>query len=223
MNGFANGSGHDFLQATGFMFDCDGTLIDTLGAWEAAERDLFAQTGPLTDEQEDEIHSAPIVRAAEIFHEYGACASAQEVLDHLDSHLLPFYRDKSQALPGAVEFARAVVGRGIPCVVLSSSPRRYLEAGLRHVGLLDCFVELVSTEDVGCSKQDSAIYEHALNVMGSKRESTWAVDDAPYAIAVMRDFGLSTIAVGNGCTPDRATLLRERATVYVDELGDLLA
>ena len=192
----------DFGKASGFMFDCDGTLIDALDAWEQAEAPLFAQTGPLTREQEDEIHSAPIEIAAQIFHErYGAGKSSQDVLDHLDGFLLPFYGERSNPIEGACEFVRVAHEKGIPCVVVSSSPRRYLEAGLARAGILDCFVDLVSTDEVGCSKQDHRIYEHALKVLGSDLASTWAVDDAPYAIAVMHDFGLRTICVGPRTSP----------------------
>ena len=188
----------DIDVASGFIFDCDGTLLDTLGAWERAEADLFAQSGPLSREQEDEIHSAPIERAAEIFHErYGVGDSAANVLAHLDGHLLPYYRDKARPMPGACDFVRAVYNRGIPCVVVSSSPRRYLAAGLAHVGLLDCFVDLVTTDEVACSKQDDAIYAHALEILGGIAGTTWAVDDAPYAIEAMHRFGLRTICVGN--------------------------
>ena len=28
----------DFESADGFIFDCDGTLLDTLDAWDEAER-----------------------------------------------------------------------------------------------------------------------------------------------------------------------------------------
>ena len=183
-------------DARGFIFDCDGTLLDTLDAWVEAEAGLFAQTGPLTREQEDEIHSAPIERAAELFHELGAGENAADVLAHLDGRLLPHYRDEAVALPGAVEFVRRVAGAGVPCVVVSSSPRRYLEAGLAHVGVLGCFKELVTTDEVGCSKREPGIYRRALEVLGSPLEATWAVDDAPYAIAAMREFGLKTVAVG---------------------------
>lgn len=188
---------HSFLDARGYIFDCDGTLIDSLDAWERAEADLFAQSGPLTQEQEDEIHSAPIDEAARILHEkYGVGTSTEAVLRHLDGHLIPFYGEQSEALPGACAFVRRAHRADIPCVVLSSSPRRYLEAGLKRAGILDCFAELLSTDEVGCSKQDFKIYERALEVLGTKAQDTWAVDDAPYAIAVMHAFGLKTVCVG---------------------------
>ena len=213
----------DFQQAHGFIFDCDGTLLDTLGAWEDAERDLFAQAGPLTDEQEDELHSAPIEEASRMFFEkYGVLSSAQAVLDHLDGHLLPFYRDIAEPLPGAVELVKHIASIKIPCVVLSSSPRRYLEAGLSHAGILDCFDELVTTDETGCSKQDAKIYERALSILGSARDKTWAIDDAPYAIRVMGRFGLNTIAPLNGCSIERETRLRASATLVVSTLQELL-
>ena len=187
----------DFGNVGGMIFDCDGTLLDTLDAWDEAERDLFAQAGALTQEQEDEIHAAPIERAAALLHErYGVGESADAVLAHLDGYLIPYYGEKSASMPGAAAFVREACARGIPCVVVSSSPRRYLEAGLRRAGILECFRELVSTDEVGCSKQEFGIYEAAQRELGCERARIWAVDDAPYAIAVMHEFGLKTICVG---------------------------
>lgn len=205
----------DFEEADGFIFDCDGTLLDTLDAWDDAERDLFAQSGPLTQEQEDEIHAAPIEQAAVLFHErYGVGESSAAVLAHLDGFLIPYYGEQSQAMPGAIEFVREVHRRGIPCVVVSSSPRRYLEAGLARAGVLHCFKALVSTDEVGASKQDFAIYEAAVRELGCETGRVWAVDDAPYAIAVMHDFGLKTVCVGSRSS--------EAADIDVRSLEELL-
>ena len=185
-------------SVSGFMIDCDGTLLDALDAWVEAERDLFAQATSMTDEDEAEIHTAPIDEAAVIMHDkHGIGESAEAVLAHLDAHLLPYYRDEARALPGVVKFVRLAHNAGIPCVVVSSSPHRYLEEGLKRVGIRDCFKALVSTEDTRSSKLDSKIYEEALKVLGTSRETTWAIDDAPYAIAAMHDCGLKTICVGS--------------------------
>ncbi len=208
--------------AKGFIFDCDGTLLDSLDAWDDAEAPLFSQAGPLTQEQEDEIHSAPIHRAAEIIHEkYGVGDSTEAVLAHLDGCLLPFYQSRVRALPGACELVRAIADDGIPAVVLSSSPRRYLEAGLAHVGILNCFAELVTTDEVGVSKQDFTIYERALEVLGTDAGQTWAIDDAPYALAVMARFGLHTVGVENGCSTARRSQLHANAELVVGTLSDI--
>lgn len=212
-----------FQDGKAFIFDCDGTLLDTLGAWDDAERELFAQTGPLTQEQEDEIHSAPIERAAEIFHEkYGVGDSAQAVLAHIDGFLLEYYRNDARAMPGACELVRTLQKRGALCVVLSSSPRRYLDAGLKRIGIRDCFIDLVTTDEVGVSKQDHAIYERALEILGTTREETWAIDDAPYAVGVMAEFGLKTVGVAAGSSAIRRGQLEERADIVVETLCELI-
>ena len=204
----------DFDSADGFIFDCDGTLLDTLDAWDEAERDLFEQAGPLTQEQEDEIHAAPIEEAARILHErYGVGESSEAVLAHLDGYLIPYYGGQSNPMPGAIEFVREAHRLAKPCVVVSSSPRRYLAAGLERAGVLGCFKELVSTDEVGVSKQDFGIYETACEVLGCEPGRVWAVDDAPYAIAVMHDFGLKTICVGR-----RSSACADLDVASLDEL-----
>ena len=86
---------------------------------------------------------------------------------------------------------------GIPCVVVSSSPKRYLAEGLARAGILECFKALVTTDTVGSSKQEPAIYQAAVDELGCAPDRVWAFDDAPYAIAAMHAFGLKTACVGN--------------------------
>ena len=116
--------GFDLNNISGLVFDCDGTLLDTLDVWRAAEEDLFAQIPfELSPEQEDAIHSVSVEQAARIFHEtYGVGESTQAVFDHLESRLLAFYATDAKPLPGAVALVRAAREHGIPCVVVSSTP-----------------------------------------------------------------------------------------------------
>jgi len=213
----------DFSAIEAVVFDCDGTVLDTLGAWEEAERELFEQAGPLTKEQEDRIHAAPIEEACRIMHEeYGVGASTEEVLAHLDGYLLPFYRNEAKVLPGVIELVRVLEREGISFAIMSSSPRRYIEAGLGNVGLLGAFYDIITTDETGCSKDDEKMFERALMVLDSHKEATWIIDDAPYALRAMKDWGFKTIAPLNGCSEERARKLEEVADIVVPTLEALV-
>ena len=213
----------DFTGVEGVVFDCDGTVLDTLGAWEEAERELFAQTGPLTQEQEDRIHAAPIEEACRIMHEeYGVGNSAEEIMAHLDGYLMPYYREKAKVLPGVIELVRALEREGITFAIMSSSPRRYLEAGLGNVGLLGAFFDIITTDEIGCAKDDEKMFERAISVLDSNKEATWVIDDAPYALRAMKAWGFKTIAPLNGCSEERARQLEQVADIVVPTLEALL-
>lgn len=182
-----------FRGVQGFIFDCDGTLLDTMDAWNALEEELFAQASvPFTEAQKTEIRALPIQLGAGKFHEHGIGKSPEDVLAMLDSALLDFYAEEACALPGAVEFVHAAQTAGIPCTVVSSSPQRYVLAGLARAGIVDAFTKIITTEDVGMSKQDAGIYLLAAETMGSAPEHTWGFDDALYALEVMRAVGMRT-------------------------------
>lgn len=209
--------------ASGFIFDCDGTLLDTMGAWNALEEDLFAQASmPFSAEELDQVRALPIQHSAALFHEHGIGKSPEHVLDMLDTALLGFYQSEAQPKPGAVEFVQAARAAGIPCVVVSSSPVRYVEAGLRRAGILNCFVELVTTEAVGMSKQDPGIYDYAIGALGSVRETTWCFDDALYAICAMRDAGLKTCACYDYDEVGTFAQLQAAATLAIRSFTELL-
>ena len=212
-----------FEEAQGVIFDCDGTLLDTMGVWDEVEEPIFAQIRKLTPDEEAELHAVAIEEAARLFHEkYGACSSTQEVLDMMDGRLMEEYRDHPKVLPGAIDLLKRLKELGIPCVVISSSPFRFIETGLVSSGLRSYFKEVITSDVYNLSKQDPRIYETACEIMGSTSDTTWAIDDAVYANAVLAELGYHTIAPLNGRDEETAAQLRALAEQVVDTLDELL-
>ena len=213
-----------FKDASGFIFDCDGTLLDSMRMWDEVEEYQFRSTGhDFTMEELEEIRSVPMNLAAEILHNrYGLGTSPEDVLHTTDSMLLDFYQNKVEPLPGAREFVAELRAAGIPCSVVSSSPDRYIFAGFRHAGMFDDFAAIISTDTAGFSKQDPRIYELAMERMGSRLESTWGADDSVYAIKVMSAMGLKTIGAYDGDGTGTFEELGELATVAIRSFEELL-
>ncbi len=214
----------DKLQnASGFIFDCDGTLLDSMPIWDVVEQDLMQASGhDFTQEELEEVRAAPIAEAGRIFHEkYGLGNSSKEVVDRIDDQLLGFYRSSVNPLPGAVAFVEKIHELGIPCTVVSSSPKRYIDAGFMRCGMYDRFVKVISTEDDGISKRDPQIFLNAIEAMGSDIATTWGADDSIYAIKVMKDMGLNTIGVYYSDSTGSKEQMEKHCDIVIDSFKDL--
>ena len=185
----------DLDETRGLIFDCDGTLLDTMPAWNELEADFVRRADVvLTDEQYEELRAAPIDECASLFHNrYGLGTSAEDVLQMMDDALLSYYQNKAPALPGVVDLLERAQERGIPCTVVTSSPRRYVDAGLAHAGIARYFKCVITTDEAGYSKQDVRIWQLALETMGSTPQTTWGFDDSVYAVKVMNEVGINTV------------------------------
>lgn len=214
-----------FANASGFLFDCDGCLIDSMGTWRKVEYSLLDMTGhEWTQAELEEMRAAPLPEAARIFHEdHGLFGSIQEVIDYVDETMVDYYRKDAMPRPGAREFVFALREQGTPCAVVSASPRDYIESGLATCGMLEAFDGVFSTKEVGISKQDPRIWRHALESIGAQEGSAWGVDDSLYAIRVIKRCGLSSIGIYDGDDSGSFEDLGKIATIAIKSFEELLA
>jgi len=208
----------------GLIFDCDGTLLDTMPAWNELEARFARMAGVvLNDEQLEELRAAPIDECAALFHNrYGLGESAEDVLGMMDEALLTYYQTKATALPGVVDMLKQARALGIPCTVVTSSPVRYVAAGLQNAGIGGYFERVITTDGVGLSKQDVRIWQLALDIMGSTPETTWGFDDSVYAVKVMNEVGINTVGAYDCDETGTYEQLAEVSDIAVRSLEELL-
>lgn len=213
-----------FTNANGFLFDCDGTLLDTMKIWRQVEAEIIEMAGgQLAPEDFTRLQAVSIDEGAAMLHErYGAGNSAQEIVDYVDSRLLGFYRDEAQPYEGAVEFVLKLREHGIPCCIVSSSPVRYLQAGFERCGLIGELACIVSTETANLTKQDPRIYRYAAAQMGVDIAGCWGADDSLYAIRAMNQAGLKTLAAYEDDKAGTFEQLQETADIAFRSFAELL-
>ena len=88
-------------------------------------------------------------------------------------------KTRLRAYPGVPEGLRALRAHGVKTVVVSNARRRELENGLRNVGILELFDQIVSRDDVPKSKPDPLPYITGAAFAGFAPSECLAVEDSP--------------------------------------------
>ncbi len=170
------------MDIAGAIFDCDGTLVDSMGMWTSAFGRLCARHG-VSDVPQERVESISLLDGCALLHdEYGVEAGADELYEEICALVRDAYEHEVELMPGARRFLDELAAAGVPMIVASSTPVRELRCCLAAHDLSRYFVDVVSTEDVGGrDKEFPDVYLEAARRLGAPREATWVFEDAPFA------------------------------------------
>ena len=211
-------------EKRGFIFDCDGVLLDSIHAWHEVDARLAREAGiEFTKADRNALNASTLGEAAVYFHEHlGIGESVQDVLNRVDEYLLEFYQTSAEANPGALAFVRKMREEGAPLCVLSSSPQRYLRAGLGRAGFLDLIETVLSAEELPAKKRDSHLYPQVCAMLNTIPAQTWLFDDSWYALAAAHEAGLHCVGVFSANECGTHELLAAHSEYVVDSFEELL-
>jgi len=179
------------------IFDCDGTLVDSMPwhfrAWcEALE--MFGAANVLQEDVFYAMGGRPTTDiVAELNGEYGLHLDAEKVAYAKRSAFMKFI-GRIEPIDEVVEFARQWRGR-VPLGVATGGGRLVIEKTLQAVGLSDLFDEVVAAEDVEVGKPAPDIYLAAAERLGVAPGKCLALEDAPAGIVAAQAAGMAVLAV----------------------------
>ena len=188
------GSNHPF-NPQGIIFDCDGTLADTMPlhwrAWQAvATRHSFQFT-------EDRFYSLGGVPARDILRilsaEQGLGFDHLEVAREKEAEYLPLIA-QVEPINAVVGVARENYGK-IPLAVASGGTRKGIEQVLDHLGIRNLFAAIVTSEDVRRQKPAPDIFLEAARRIGVPAQFCRAYEDTDLGIQAIRAAGMDVVDV----------------------------
>ncbi|MBC2602303.1 HAD family hydrolase [Puniceicoccus vermicola] len=188
----------------GIIFDMDGVLIDTVGFWADAEREVFSALGVRVTTDLAAITSG--MTTAEVtdfwFERFPwDSPSKPAVEEKVISAVARRIREEGRAIPGACEWVRACGERGWKVGLATNSPRCLIPEVLRRLNLEDKFDAVISAEEVESGKPDPAIYRRALEKLGLGAEEAVVVEDSLTGAAAGVAAGCQTFLLGTDEPP----------------------
>lgn len=200
------------------IFDLDGTLLDSLSAWEHSGTNFLRSQGITPPEGLDEqLSQMSLMDGARLVKEMFSLPQEPEELVRLT--LEPIRRHYEQDIPakaGVPETLRRLKAQGVKLCVATASDGAFARMALERLGLLDLFEFVLTCDEVGVGKREPLVYEEALRRLGTEKARTLVAEDAPYALQTAHRAGFMTAAVADPHTsPEGVRQMVKLADFYV--------
>jgi beta-phosphoglucomutase family hydrolase len=195
-------------EFAGYIFDLDGTLVDTMPlhfrAWEEAMR-RAGLARPLDEDLFYSLGGVPTRRVAELMAaHYGLRIDPEAVFHHKES-LFRNLQGDAQLIRPVADFARRVA-RTHPVAIASGGPRDIVRRSLELTGLAPLFPVVVSADDVLHGKPDPEIFLLAARLLKVEPARCLVFEDAEPGMRAAEAAGMKWVKVPSRtvATPGRA-------------------
>ena len=184
-------------EFAGYIFDLDGTLVDTMPlhyrAWDEAMRAVGLKC-PLDEELFYSLGGVPTLKVAELIGKhYGLTVDPHAVFDHKEALFKALQKDAKLIEP-VVAFAREAA-KTHPVSIASGGPRDIVREMLRIAGLAPLFKVVVTPEDVAHGKPAPDMFLLAAKKMGVAPEQCLVFEDAEPGMRAAEAAGMKWVRV----------------------------
>lgn len=214
-----------------FIFDCDGTLLDSMGTWLSIQPKLletYGIQGLTSDDFAEFEHLSVEDECAAYRVKWGLSASGDEIYGRLMDMLREEYANVIPARVGAAEFLAAAHEAGIPMAIATSTPDFLVRSGLEHHGLASYFSNITTTGEAGRSKQHPDVYNLALARLSKNRDlgevdhgDVWVFEDAAFGLMSSGEAGYRRVGIFDPAGRTTRDEVERLSDIFIDEYPEL--
>jgi HAD superfamily hydrolase (TIGR01509 family) len=187
------------MKIDAYIFDMDDLPIRSTAIWRKAEDALFAAIGqtwtPEVAIQYKGMNALDVAATVRrIYHTALPLAECQTIMR--DS-LLASFSAPIEAMPGAVQLVRALLGKR-PIAVASGSPLAGIRTALQQLQILDCFDQVITSESVPRGKPHPDVFLAAARALGAPPDRCLVFEDSLIGVKAAVAAGMAVACVPSG-------------------------
>lgn len=217
---------HIAAPSVAFIFDCDGTLVNSSPVWGHAQVELLRRHGiDVTVDDFAQFEHLSLEDECQAYHDtWGIGANGEELCRELSEILMEGY-SKVPPREGLLAFLEQAKEAGIAMCVATSTPAKLVQSALAGAGL-DRYMEFITTTgEVGRSKQFPDVYELALRRLeerhGRKLERAWVFEDAVFGLKSSGTVGFKRVGIYDPHGRMERDEVCDNCDIFIDSYEDL--
>lgn len=207
----------------GFIFDLDGTLLNSLDMWRNIDIEYMARYGIVyKDEYGDCIKRLTFHECAYYFRdELGIDRSIDDMLQDWQDMSYYKYKYELELKPYAYEFVKECYKHG-KCIVATSCQIDSAREALKRLGIYDLLEGIITTNEIGSNKENPEIYYVAAKKLGCKVEDCYVFEDVLSAMKTANNAGFKVIGVHDKKWEHEVDEMKEVCVRFIKSFKELL-
>jgi len=206
------------LSFTAYIFDLDGTLLDSMDIWERIDIEFLEKRGiAIPSNYISTVMPMTFAEAAAYtIRRFNLPDSIEDLTLEWNSMAAQAYTNASLK-PHAKEYLTTIKNRGAKLAVAISLPARLYEPALRANNIYDIFDTLCSTDEVAHGKTHSDIFLLAAKRLGETPINCIVFEDILAAVKSAKGIGMTVCGVyDNSSAKDWPEIKKIADSVIVD-------
>ena len=206
-----------------YLFDFDGTLVDSMPAFCAMVIKILDENGVYYPSNVVKIVT-PLggLKTAEYFSSLGVKDSISDIMKKMVDYCKSDYENTIPLKYGVYETLVALKNRGDSLNVLTASPHSCLDVCLKRLGVYDLFDNVWSCDDFNTSKSNPDIYKQVAKVLNCNVNQVIFVDDNVNAVKTAKSAGMISYGIYDDSSSLFIDEMKEISDKYLNDFTDLL-
>lgn len=212
------------MDSKGFIFDLDGTLLDSMGFYEDFSKNLVLHYGKVPSPQiREDVRSMTVEIACTYLCEtYKLPVSPDEAFEYATKKVRELYEEKANLKPGVQEFLEYAKKKGIKMCIATASQKDEVILALKRLGIFDMFEFVLTCPELGTTKREPYIYDECCARMGLPKKNVTVFEDAHHTMKTAWDNQYRVVGVREETELNFMDEILENCHIYVESLSDLI-
>ncbi len=201
-----------------FLFDLDGTLVDSMWMWGAIDIEYLGKFGiSCPKDLQKAIEGMSFTETAIYFKErFSLPDSLEQIKADWIAMSIEKYRTEVPLKPGVRRFLEEAEEKGIQMAICTSNGREMVDAVLGALKIRDFFTCVITGCEVAAGKPSPDIYLEAARRLSVKPEECAVFEDVPAGILAGKRAGMTVFAVEDDFSKGMEQEKRRLADGYID-------
>ena len=206
-----------------FLFDMDGTLINSNGVWKDVDREFLARRGlEYTRAYYEGVAHTIFPLAAKFTKEF---CSLPESCEEIMAEWMDLAKDAYAHVtvkPGVRAYLKQCRAEGRKMAVVTSSVPEHCYTALGNLDLLKYFDHITFAQELGLEKKNPEVWLEAARRSGERPEDCTIFDDSLAACQGARRAKMRVVGVYDGFFASDEREMRHFCDVYIKSFEELL-